>query len=122
GFSPKGDTLAITFPLSSTQIFRTPEGSLLTNVGGYSYSVNQLAFTPDSQQLVVAAGVEGANLRNMSFPGDYQTPLLFYEIPSGYLYKYQEETFKNAPLALSTDAELYAPQELNDLPFIHDVE
>lgn len=120
GFSPNGDTLAITYPGSSTQIFRTSEGSLLTNVGGYPYSVNELAFTSDSQQLVVSAA--GGNRPNVSFPGDYQTPLLFYEIPSGYLYKYQSEIFKDAPLAFSTDGKIYTPEELTDLPFIHDIE
>jgi WD40 repeat protein len=121
-FSPSGDTLAITYPLSSTQILRTSDGSLMTNLGGYTYLVNQLAFTPNSQELVVSVAAEDNIAHRISFPGDYQAPLLFYEIPTGNLYKYQAETFRNVPIALSTDGKIYKPDELRDLPGISEID
>jgi len=118
-FSPDGKSLAVTNPLGATQIIATADGSLSATAGAYHSKVTSVAFLPGGRQLVVAAAGDN-QLHTSFFPGDYQPPLLFYQVDSGDLYKTQPAAEHNATLAFSTDGKLYVPDDLRDLPSIKD--
>lgn len=120
-FSYDGKSLAITDRIGSTQVFDTSDGSLKYTLGRYNYWMTGVAFLPNSQKLAFSTAEDNGE-HSASFPGDYQSPLFFYNIDDGYLYNYQPTMKHNAPLAFSTDGQIYSPDDLRNLPLINDIQ
>ncbi len=120
-FSHDGKSLAITNHIGNTQIYDTSNGLIKYCLGRYNHWVTGVAFLPNSQNLVFSAAEDGGE-HSTSFPGDYQSPLFFYNIDNESLDDYQPVMKHNAPLAFSTDGKIYSPDDLRDLPIINDIQ